>query len=190
MKNRVHVQNSNSSELSESNMTRRRFLSSAVATAVGGYVMLSVPKVSFAADFGSLSPELQKIAALLTAKPIDPALAARASEALAKVDPQFPAHFSDLATFLKDHHITSLEELKVQPAFTGQIKTTAQSIISAFYLGYVGTPVAHSSEDNVEFVTYTQALTYQLTKPYTPIPSYSRWQTGYWEHVPNTPSFS
>ncbi|MZI95312.1 hypothetical protein F9817_19235 [Vibrio sp. CAIM 722] len=87
MKNRVHVQNSNSSELSESNMTRRRFLSSAVAAAVGGYVMLSVPKVSFAADFGSLSPELQKIAALLTAKPIDPALAARASEALAKVDP-------------------------------------------------------------------------------------------------------
>ncbi|WP_166434236.1 sugar dehydrogenase complex small subunit [Vibrio viridaestus] len=188
MKNVIHTREPKSESLSGNAISRRKFLSNAISTVVGGYVMLAFPSFSFAAEANLAAEDIQKITSFLTDKDIGLALANRAYQALTKVDSQFPQRFITLNNFLASNQFSSVNELKDHPQFTGELKNTAQEVISALYLGYAGQPKAHSSEDNVEFVTYTQALTYQLTKDFTPIPSYSRLKTGYWAHLPNKKS--
>ncbi len=128
--------------------------------------------------------DLQKMAHLVTGKQVDQALAERAGSAITENHPGFPAALAKLQDFAASNNITDVEMLKDAPGFEGDLKDTAKLLIGALYLGYSGTPKALSSVDDVKFVTYTQALTFQLTHPYTPIPSYSRWGTGYWAERP------
>lgn len=136
------------------------------------------------AEEAQATSSLQKISEFLTNKEIDPVFSARAGSALSKMNPAFPKAIAALADFIERNGLSDVEELKDAPGFEGDIKTAAQELISALYIGYVGEPKPQSSEDNVEFVAFTEALTYRLTHKYTPIPSYSRWRTNYWEHLP------
>ncbi|NVO27230.1 hypothetical protein HJ526_07360 [Donghicola sp. C2-DW-16] len=158
--------------------TRRLFLMGTAALMASG-ALISRPLPAIAQTADSMA-----IAELVTGKTIDPALAKRAVDAITVTQPDYPQALSRLASFAAEQGITDVETLKTADGFDGELKTTAKTLISALYLGYAGTPVAHTSDDGVQFVTYTQALTYRLTEPYTPIPSYSRQGTGYWAHLP------
>lgn len=120
----------------------------------------------------------------LTGKGLDKALCDRAGSAITINNPNFFENLVKLQDFIKENDVSDVEALQTTPGFEGELRDTAKLLISALYLGYSGTPKAHSSVDDVQFVTFTQAITYQITHPYTPIPSYSRWGTGYWAHLP------
>ncbi|MDF7673723.1 sugar dehydrogenase complex small subunit [Acetobacteraceae bacterium ESL0709] len=167
-------------------VSRRHFiLSSSSVIAFSAFIFLHRIKTAQAGHSATLDTStIHYLSELLTAKTIDPSLATRAGQAITRTDPSFPAHITALKQFLELHNITDIEALKSNPGFEGEIKTAAQKLISALYLGYAGQPVMLSSDDNVEFVTYREALTYRLTKDYTPVPSYSRETTGYWASLP------
>ncbi len=158
--------------------TRRMFLLGSAA------VLASAAVVSHPLSAIAQTSDAMSMAELVTGKSIDPALASRAIEAITVNQPDFPQALEKLRAFAEENGITDVETLKTADGFDGDLKDTAKTLLSALYLGYTGTPKAHSSTDNVQFVTYTQALTYRLTEPYTPIPSYSRWGTGYWAELP------
>ncbi|HUO23896.1 MAG TPA: sugar dehydrogenase complex small subunit [Caulobacteraceae bacterium] len=131
---------------------------------------------------------LHRLAELLVARPLDPALTARAATALAQVDAGFPAKLQALKGFIAANRIADVEALKAAPGFAGSLHDTAKTIIACLYEGFAGTPRAFHSTDNVQFVTYTQALMYQVNRQYVPIPSYSTWGPGYWAQVPIAPA--
>lgn len=165
--------------------SRRSFILHSVAL-IGTFSVMPISSVFAEESPAKALNGMQQLAQFLTAKPIDAALAQRAGSALTITDANFPANLLKLADFIAKNGLASVDNLKTTPGFEGDLKTTAQQIISALYLGYAGDPVQLSAKDNVQFVSYTQALTYQLTKAYTPIPSYSRWGTGYWDKLPTT----
>jgi len=167
----------------ELSTSRRSFITGSAAL-LGTFSVVPVSAIAFAKENSASVSNMQEIAQFLTGKTIDSSLAERAGIALTKIDPDFTVQLLQLAKFIHAGKISDIEALKVAPGFEGEVRSTAQKIISALYLGYAGDPVMLSSEDNVQFVTYTQAITYQLTEKYTPVPSYSRWGTGYWEHLP------
>jgi hypothetical protein len=69
---------------------------------------------------------------------------------------------------------------------TGPTGDTVKKIISAWYLGYTGTPVSLRASDNTRFVSYTDAFAYAPTLDATVIPTYSRGKTNYWVRPPIT----
>ncbi|MER5172424.1 sugar dehydrogenase complex small subunit [Thioclava kandeliae] len=162
-------------------MSRRKFLGTTAA-------LLAVTPVASRA-FAKTAPaqtDVANLASLLTGKDVNAALAMRAQAALTENNPDFPANMDALQEFVAQSGATDIEALKDMPGFEGSIRQTAQDMISALYLGYVGTPKGQSAVDDVKFVTFTEALTFQLTHDYTPIPSYSRWGTDYWVELPKT----
>lgn len=164
-------------------VNRRRFLT-ITAAFFGSSVVLSHAGSALAQN-AETTANLQNLSEFLAAKPVDAVLASRSGSALTKIDGTFPKRAAALADFIAGNRITDVEALKIAPDFTGELKTTAQELLSALYAGFAGDPKPLSAVDNVEFITFTGALTYQLTHKYTPIPSYSRWQTNYWEHLPD-----
>lgn len=131
---------------------------------------------------GSEEEKFHQLCQFLTVKELNASLTVRALAAFSKVDAGFGAQAASLGAFVQREGFSDIEALKNAPQFTGELKKTALTIISGLYLGYAGTPQA-SAEDNTQFITYTQALMYRQTYDHTPIPSYSRWSTGYWEHL-------
>ncbi len=65
-----------------------------------------------------------------------------------------------------------------------QIADLAKKITKAWYLGYTGTPLPFTVSDDVQFVTYTDALMYRPTLDATIIPSFSREKPNYWFNPP------
>lgn len=61
-----------------------------------------------------------------------------------------------------------------------------QKIVSTWYLGYTGTPIALRAVDDTRFVTFSHALMFEATRDATLIPTYSRGQTNYWVLPPAT----
>ncbi|MHB8284706.1 MAG: sugar dehydrogenase complex small subunit [Caulobacteraceae bacterium] len=164
-------------------LSRRKLLASAAV--VSGVAVAGVGPY-LAMSQGSPAPtlDLHPLAQLLTGKPLDPWVVARATSVITSQNPNFPADATALAGFIKTNNIADIEALKVDPRFAGKMHDTAKLLISALYLGYVGTPGDASAHDGVQFVTFTDALTFRLTHDFTPIPSYSRWGTNYWTTVP------
>ncbi|WP_310631244.1 sugar dehydrogenase complex small subunit [Paraburkholderia sp.] len=128
--------------------------------------------------------DFHQLAQFLTGKTLDGALAVRALDALLKVDAQFGAKAAAISRYIATHSLADVDAFSQYAALPATIKADALAIISSFYLGYAGTAKSGAAHDNTQFVTYTQALMYRLTERYTPIPSYSRWGTGYWTTVP------
>ncbi len=169
-------------EISES---RRSFLIKTTVL-VASFSLISPGAIAITLPEHSVITQLEITAAFLTEKPQDPALIERAAHALLKVNPNFATELETLANLISENKFITTENLKTSKLFEATNQQTAKDILSALYLGYAGQPVMLSSADNVEFVAYAQALTYQLTYPYTPVPSYSRWQSGYWAHLPSS----
>lgn len=171
-------------DFSQKGFSRRDFLFASAAV-LGSFSVLSAPGLAWAETGATTGgTDIHHIAQLVTGKTIAPSLAQRLADALTTIDADFPNKLARLSAFIANKQVTDIEALKVTAGFEGELKTTAQAIISGLYLGYVGEPVMLSSQDNVQFVTYTGALTWQLTTGYTPVPSYSRWGSGYWQYLP------
>lgn len=128
--------------------------------------------------------QFRRLCEFLTAKELDLSLTSQAFSALTKVDAKFNDKAASLADFIRNNKVVDIEALKAFPSFTAGIRETALNIIGSLYMGYAGTPRPGQAEDDTQFVTYTQALMYRLTYEFTPIPSYSRWSTGYWSTLP------
>lgn len=126
-----------------------------------------------------------RVASLLAGKDVDPILVARAESALKISDEGFSEGFAVLAHFISANGITDSRSLDAAPGFDGELRETAKTLLKALYLGYTGEPQAHVANDGVQFVTFTQALGFQVTSPFVPIPSYSRWRSGYWAALPD-----
>ncbi len=128
-----------------------------------------------------------KLSVLLTnRKSVSEVIALRALNCLQKEDPYFLAKMQLLANTLTTENILSADELNHHLIMTGPTGDTAKKIISAWYLGYTGTPVSLRASDNTRFVSYTDALAYAPTLDATVIPTYSRGKTNYWVLPPIT----
>lgn len=138
-----------------------------------------------AAERAILPADFQTVSHFLTGKEISPMLAQRAWAALAGHEADFAGRYGALRDFIRRAGAANIDVLKNNKAFQGALRQTALTIISAYYLGYVGTPRPLRAHDDTVFITYTQALMYQLTYERTPIPTYSRWDTGYWDSFVN-----
>jgi len=133
----------------------------------------------------NLPADFRRVSAFLTGKPIAGELAECAWAALTAHNAAFAGDYGALSQFLAGRREETIDALQSQPEFTGRPRDTAKAIIAAYYLGYVGTPQALRAHDDVLFVTYTQALMYQLTYEHTPIPTYSRWGHDFWGSAVN-----
>ena len=111
----------------------------------------------------------------------------RAFAACSLADPLFPAKMNVLWDKIQSQGLTSVRLLAASPFYQDEgMKDTVQKIVSAWYLGYTGTPVALRATDDTRFVTYTGALAYDPTRDATVIPTYSRGHTNYWAVPPPT----
>ena len=161
-------------------ISRRKFLTLTSVTVSASFIPVMNAQVlaqTTGADF-------QKLSAFLTGKEIKQELAQKAWDALLKVDNTFSEHYEKLRNFITSYNVKTVDDLQQHPDFKGELRQTAMTLISAYSLGYAGTARPVHAEDNTVFITYNDALMYSLTYHYTPIPSYSRWGTGYWSYVP------
>ena len=161
---------------------RRTFLVSGTfaLAALGGTRALIVPaEASDAETFRTLS-------AFLTETPyLDPALAARAFGQLTELDPAFPEKVGRLSEVVTSSLAPSMDDFLAHPASSGSaIRETMVTIVSAWTLGYTGTPVPLRAEDDTRFVTFTGALMYRPTMDATVRPTYARDGLNYWVEPP------
>lgn len=163
-------------------MNRRRFIigTTLLAGAASSFGNVSA---SFAATT-DMNSSMVTVTELLAGKTVDAQLCARAGSALTKVNADFPEALAALAAFIQDKGIADSTALGAAEGFAGPLQDTAKEILKAVYLGYAGEPKAHAAHDNVEFITFSQALSFGVTSAYVPIPSYSSWGSGYWADLP------
>lgn len=167
-------------------LTRRRFLGSGASLL--GFAVLR-PTLSWAAvpAAGSDSTVFYQTSLLLTGRTRLSALVAqRALHCLSEEDATFPQQLQQLWSALRAGKIEHTEQLNEHAIMQGDTAATIKKIISAWYLGFTGTPVSLRAVDNTRFVTYTDALMYAPTVDATVIPTYSRGHTNYWTQPPAT----
>ena len=72
-----------------------------------------------------------------------------------------------------------------RPRATRAFAIRSRPIVSAWYLGYTGTPISLRAEDDTGFVTFTKALMYEPTMDATVRPTYARAGINYWVEPPD-----
>lgn len=134
----------------------------------------------------SLTPsEFISLSETLTVrKSLDPIIADRAWKDLTAEDQAFPLHAAMLARLIANESFSDMRQFQNFVSKHPEAKSTAMKIISAWYLGYTGTPAMHSAVDDARFVAYAGALMYEPTADATVVPSYSRGHTNYWSEPP------
>lgn len=121
----------------------------------------------------------------LTGKPdLNPAVAARAFLALTEADGAFEGHANRLLAAIQKGRLVDMDGFDGFMAVHPDLRSTAMRIISAWYLGYTGTPAPLDGEDDARFVAYESALMFRPTADATAVPSYTRGRTDYWRHAP------
>jgi len=168
--------------------SRRNFLFWGGAAAAASFVLVLSAQAAVELNEGIVTPAaagFHDISQFLTGKEIVPQLAERAWWALTNHDSSFGEKYQILRDFIAASNARTIDQLKTHKAFDTALRQTALAIISAYYLGYVGTPRSLRAHDDTIFITYTQALMYRLTYEQTPIPTYSRWESGYWGSLAN-----
>ncbi len=128
--------------------------------------------------FLALSQRLTNRAAL------DAQISARAFAALSAEDASFPAAALKLSQAMEQAGLTDMRNFKEFAAAHPDLSPTAMKIISAWYLGYTGTPEGEANHDDARFVAFAGALMYEPTKDVTIVPTYARGHTNYWVEPP------
>lgn len=134
----------------------------------------------------ALDPFLQLSRVLTNRAALDPITAGRALANLAAEDAGFAAQATALLAAITAEKFTDMRSFKAFIARHEAQRGTAMKIISAWYLGYTGTPSGNSDQDDARFVSYAGALMYQPTSDATVVPSYARGHTNYWAKPPAT----
>ncbi|MBS0875824.1 MULTISPECIES: sugar dehydrogenase complex small subunit [unclassified Tatumella] len=129
-----------------------------------------------------------KLSLLLTGRTqLSQLLSQRALTCLTKEDSDFPVKLTRLIQVMNAANITRADQLNGHRIMSvTETGDTVKKIISAWYLGFTGTPLPLRATDNTRFVTYTDAMMYAPTSDATVIPTYSRGQTNYWVRPPVT----
>lgn len=164
----------------------RRKLLRATSTITLGLALYSVDRRVLADD--GIDETLMRLSQLLTGRPLLNSLqAVRIADSLSAADPAFPERLAQLSQAVA---ADGLDDMRGFPAFCARhdpaVKTTAMAIISAWYLGYTGTPSADSTEDDARFIAFRYALMYTPTLDATVIPTFARGRTNYWDQPPAT----
>ena len=161
---------------------RRAFIATGVfaLSAFGGARWLIAPaEASDSDDFRALS------AFLTSSDDVDPAIAARAFGQLTELDPTFPDKISTLSDVVASSQAPSMDDFLAHPASSGtRLRETMVTIVSAWTLGYTGTPIALRAEDDTGFVTFLGALQFRPTMDATVRPTYARDGLNYWVEPP------
>ena len=163
-------------------LDRRGFVVSGAfaLAALGGARWLVAPALAEDAD------TFLRLSAFLTDVPdLDATLAARAFGQLTALDATFPEKTAQLAGAVTSSLAPSIDDFLAHPASSDTaLRETAATIVSAWYLGYTGTPVPLRAEDDTGFVTFTGALMYRATIDATVRPTYARDGLNYWVEPP------
>ena len=135
---------------------------------------------------GAPSAAFVEISRFVTGSHLDDANAVgRAWAQLVKLDAGFPDAVQKLSDAVKQAQLTSMAAFMASPLAKDEALTkTASTIVSAFYLGFTGTPVAHRATDDTGFVTFAGALMWRPTIDNTVIPTFARGGTDYWVQPP------
>ena len=147
-------------------LSRRRFLT------LGGVVAgaslatgFGLPLVARAAltqtDAGFL-----KTSSFLTGHTLDANTAARFLAALSKLDGGFASRLADLQTAISQSGAPTMDAFLAQEGHSAAVLATAKEIVSAWYLGVVGTG------SNAVLITFYDALMFEPTRNYIYVPSY------------------
>lgn len=161
-------------------------IAQAAETKQGGAVA-SAPAAS-APVFGN--PDLKQfllLSQVLTNRAaLDPVTADRALKNLTAEDSGFPAQADALFKAITEAKFTDMRTFNTFIGRHPALRPAAMKIISAWYLGYTGTPSGNSDQDDARFVAFAGALMYQPTIDATVVPTYSRGHTNYWSQPPAT----
>jgi hypothetical protein len=165
-------------------LDRRSFVVSAAfaLTAFAGARWLVATAEAAPAD----TEAFRTLSAFLTGAPdLDAELAARAFGQLTELDAGFADKAGALASAVATSDAPSIDDFLAHPASSdAAVRTTAVTIVSAWYLGYTGTPISLRAEDDTGFVTFTGALMYGPTMDATVRPTYARAGLNYWVEPP------
>ncbi len=157
--------------------SRREFLAlSAIATAaVGLAVSNSLIGSALAADAPADST-FTVLARFLTGRlDLDERIVARAYEEFTAYDPSFAGRAVALARAIKVAGLADVDALVSSPLYADdRHRSTAIAIVSAFYLGRVGTGTA------ARLVSFEKALMFRPTADMVPIPTYAIGGPGWW----------
>jgi len=165
--------------------TRRSFMGiaalSAAAVAASGF--------SLGALADSVAPIGEKEFLLLSQtltgrKSLDAGISARALKALIAVEPTFGVQAAALSQAIAKENFSDMSKFDAFADKYPKLKPAAIAIISAWYLGYTGTPEGERNSDNAQFVCYETALMYESTLDATIVPTFSRGHTNYWADPP------
>ncbi len=167
-------------------ITRRHLLRSVSALAAIGTICPLLPQRAALADSIDSAAFLDLSRILTGRSALDPAIAARALAALTAGDSSFPTQVARLREAIETEGLSDMRHFNSFTLRHPALAPTALTIISAWYLGYTGTPAMNSTQDDAHFVTYAGALMYQPTADATVIPSFSRGRTNYWAEPPAT----
>lgn len=126
------------------------------------------------------------LSAFLTGAPdLDAGIAARAFGQLTELDASFPEKVGALAAAVATSDAPSMDDFLAHPASSDVgLRAGAATIVSAWYLGYTGTPISLRAEDDTGFVTFTGALQFEPTMDATVRPTYARAGLNYWVEPP------
>ncbi|WP_321954054.1 sugar dehydrogenase complex small subunit [Paraburkholderia bannensis] len=116
---------------------------------------------------------------------LDTVLAARALSQLRALDPGFDVKLSALAAGIDASRAKTMDAFLATEAGVRN-RATATTIVSAWYLGYTGTPDLSKMADASRFVTYREALMFKPTLDVSIIPTFSRGKNGFWHEPPAT----
>lgn len=169
-------------------LSRRQFMLGSAwflgAAAVPNFVVKAASVLASPQDQYAQFLELSHF--LLGAYPLNEQVAHRIHTALSGRDPAFGQEVAGQLALCRAKAWADVEAYRVSAHFLdqGDSRRLALSIISAWYLGYVGTPSGNTAHDDAQFITYTQALMYQPTAQTLVIPSYVKWGTNYWAQPP------
>jgi hypothetical protein len=165
-------------------LDRRGFIVSGAfaLTALYGARWLVAAAEAAPADAGAF----RTLSAFLTGAPeLDAEIAARAFGQLTGLDASFPDKAGALAAAVANSDAPSMDDFLAHPASSeAALRATAVTIVSAWYLGYTGTPISLRAEDDTGFVTYTEALQFEPTMDATVRPTYARAGLNYWVDPP------
>ncbi|GAB1437877.1 sugar dehydrogenase complex small subunit [Providencia sp.] len=168
-------------------LSRRRFI--AISAVLTGYAILN-PIDSFSTSLNPSSDSyiFIELSKFLTGRNNLSLIASeRAFHNLVADDVTFTNKMKSLWDMIQTSKLTDISAFITSHVNQNiEFHDTATLIISAWYLGYTGTPISLRAHDNTRFVTYTDALMYQPTIDATVIPSYSRGHTNYWVNPPIT----
>jgi len=163
---------------------RRAFIVSGAfaLTALSGARWLVASADAAPADTGAF----RTLSAFLTGAPdLDAEIAARAFGQLTQLDASFPEKAGALASAVATSDAPSMDDFLAHPASSDlALRQTAVTVVSAWYLGYTGTPIPLRAEDDTGFVTFVGALQFEPTMDATVRPTYARDGLDYWVEPP------